>query len=287
MITKPRSPILAAFLSFLLPELGQLYAGRLARALAFAAIGSAALLLLGTFIHSGNLIGSIWTEVLLGTLFSAIAIVDAWIAAKRAPAEYALTECNRTSTYLWFVALALGCSLAIGLLEARRMQDHMRTFQIAGNAMNPTLVNGDFIFVDHQPYLKDDPLVGELVIFRSPENRAQHWTSRIVALGGQTVGIRDGALLVDGAPVAKNSTDNTTTETLGDFTYEVVGMAALKDVPPVTVPQHQVFLLSDNRRNSADSRRYGAVSVSAINGKLSHRYFPRTRMGPLNEPSTD
>lgn len=279
MNSHQRKPILAALLSFLLPGLGQLYCGRLARALAFAAIGSAALLLLGTFIHSGNLIGSIWIEILTGTAVSGVAIVDAWFVAKNAPEDYQPDERNRPATYFWFIALALGCSLAIGILEARRIQDHIRSFRMVGNSMNPALQKGDFIFVDHDPYLETDPEPGDLVIYRSPENRAQHWTSRVVALGEQTVEIRDGQLLIDGESVAAGNG----AEKLADRTFQVLGMDQVKNFPPVTVPKHQVFLMCDNRNNALDSRKFGTVSVSSIEGKLADRFFPRSRMGPLNE----
>ena len=279
MNTHKRMPILAALFSFLIPGLGQLYCGRLARSLAFAVIGTVLFLLLGAFINYGNAFGSIWIQVLTGAVFSTVAIVDAWFLAKRSPEDYQPDQCNRVSTYLWFAALVLGCSLAIGFLEGRRMQDHLRTFRIAGKSMNPTLQENDFVFVDHHSYVEENPRPGDLVVYRSPEDRKLHWTSRIVALGGQTVEIRDGSLLVDGVSVATAPS----TESLGDRTYQVLGMDQTNNFSSFTVPKHQVFLLSDNRNNAVDSRRFGTVSVSAIEGRLSHRYFPRSRMGPLDE----
>ena len=50
---------------------------------------------------------------------------------------------------------------------------------------------------------------------------------------------------------------------------------------PYTVPEDSVWLMGDNRTNSADSRVFGAVSLSEIRGEAIFTYWPIDRMGAL------
>ena len=92
------------------------------------------------------------------------------------------------------------------------------------------------------------PASGDLVI------------KRVVAVGGQTVGIADGVLKVDGMPVPEPYVDRA----LVDGTY----------FGPVRVPPGSVFLLGDQRLGSVDSRSFGPVPVGSIVGRVALRVWP-------------
>lgn len=283
-----RNPILAAVLSLIIPGLGQLYAGRLARALAIVTIGFFLILLVGVLLRSGDLVRMLTLEIVAGSLFSMAVCVDAWFAAKKADPDYQPDERNRFATYSWFVALVLAGSVVVAMYEAKTIQEHARTYKMAGNSMNPTLTAGDVVYVNHEPYLQSDPKPGEVVIYRSPKNRSQHWTSRVVALGGQTVEIKERRLLIDGSAVKTGDREaGLQAETLGQFSYPVKGMTEVADFGPVEVPKYQVFLLCDNRDNSVDSRVFGPVNIGTLNGRVKFRYWPRAKAGPVNEENSE
>ncbi|MEM7601400.1 MAG: signal peptidase I [Verrucomicrobiota bacterium] len=284
MTQKPRSPILAAALSILVPGLGQLYAGRLARALAFTFIGALAFFLLTRTIVSGDLFAVLGFQVLAGSIYSVVVVIDAWRVAKQAPDDYQPDERNRIATYIWFSLVTLICTGFMAAVEVRRLKDEFQTYRMSGNSMAPTLIANDMIYVNHEPFLESNPKRGELVVYRSPQQRTQKWIGRVIGLPGDAIEIKTGKLLVNGATVSKGG--SSTSELLGDFSYEVQGMGEVKDFAETIIAPHHVFILGDNRSNSFDSRHFGAVSLGILDGSLRVRYWPRNRAGKLNVSMT-
>jgi signal peptidase I len=74
-----------------------------------------------------------------------------------------------------------------------------------------------------------------------------------VGVAGQRVAIEDGELVVDGHRVAEPYVDQ---DTIDGLYYG-----------PVTVPQGTVLVMGDHREVSVDSRSYGPVPVSNVDGR--------------------
>ena len=88
---------------------------------------------------------------------------------------------------------------------------------------------------------------------------------RIVAVGGDVVGIEDGELVVNRRHPAEPYADPASIDS------EYFG--------PVTVPAGAVFVLGDNRANSVDSRDFGVVPVTNLVGRVRARIWPASRWG--------
>ena len=78
---------------------------------------------------------------------------------------------------------------------------------------------------------------------------------RIVAVGGDTVDIKDGTVNVNGYGVFENTVYPTTTEG-ATVTF------------PYTVPEGTVFVLNDYRDDIQDSRVYGSIPMKQTRGKI-------------------
>ena len=127
-----------------------------------------------------------------------------------------------------------------------------------GHSMEPTLHDGDALVIDTLTYRFADPAVGDIVVASTPDT-GQSVVKRVVALGGDLVGIEDGVLVRNGRAV--------------DEPYANQDQMAGYYWGPVTVPDGMVFLLGDNRLESVDSRTYGAVPVDAIEGRYVLRVW--------------
>lgn len=173
---------------------------------------------------------------------------------------------------------------------------------VPSGSMNPTIIEGDRIFVNKLAYdLKvpfttwhlaqwSNPQRGDIVVFYSPYD-GMRLVKRVVGLPGDTVELRNDQLFINGKavnygplsakvsaqlPTAEQDQSLFATEELPGHAHAVMaipGVPAKRDFGPVTVPAGHYFMMGDNRDNSFDSRYYGAVARSRILGKATDVVF--------------
>jgi signal peptidase I len=131
-------------------------------------------------------------------------------------------------------------------------------FAIPSESMAPTLRPGDQALVAKV----GAPDRGDLVAFHRPRTR-EVLLKRVVAVGGDTVGLEDGLLVVNGRTV-REPYANTKSQ---DSVY----------FGPVRVPAGTVFVMGDNRGISEDSRDFGAVPTHDVIGRAVARLWPPGR----------
>ena len=143
---------------------------------------------------------------------------------------------------------------------------------VRGHSMDPTLQEGEWLFVNKAITYFQSPERGDIVILKETEEYAftQHpfLVKRVVAVGGDEVLGRGGALYVNGAKVDEPYTDSPIQD--GDF-------------GPVLIGEGRVFVMGDNRHAaaSADSRRFGEVPASLIQGRAEYILWPFAMAGEL------
>ena len=142
-----------------------------------------------------------------------------------------------------------------------------RLVDVVGDSMNPTLENADKMVVSDLFY---KPKQGDIVIFRKDEYKPEALVKRVIATEGQTVEIdfNKGRVYVDGVLLDEPYIAETTRNQI-DFTGIQV------------VPEGCVFVMGDNRNESADSRdsRIGMVDERLIIGKVLFTVFPLDHIG--------
>jgi signal peptidase I len=140
-------------------------------------------------------------------------------------------------------------------------------FSIPSDSMAPTLARGDHVVVDKLAYRGDaTPRNGDVVVFRTPRTD-EIALKRVVAQPGDTVGIEDGVLVVNGERRAEPYADADAI----DSVY----------FGPVRVPRDAVFVLGDNRADSVDSRSHGPVPTGDVIGRARARIWPPSRWGGI------
>jgi len=260
---------LAVGLSLIVPGGGQIYRGHTRRGL---------LVWAGMFIV---IVSIPWTRIagcVAAFVLYLISLVDAAVVDERPAPRWLL--------YVPLLILAAYLIVNIGvrgyLVEA---------FKIPSASMLPTLQIGDHFFVAKW---QRAPRRGDVVAFDSPRHPGTILVKRVVAVAGDRVGIKRGALILDDKPVAAQRVGD---EVYLDVDERIGGEAerkavrideeldghrfgtyhdlqidvALTDFPQAgvsfTVPEGTVFVLGDNRDASLDSRHFGPVPLASVIGK--------------------
>lgn len=159
--------------------------------------------------------------------------------------------------------------VALAFLLAQGIKAYiLQPFVIPTGSMEPTIMINDRILAEKLSLRWREPVVGDVVVFDDPMGRYPQLIKRVIAVGGQTVDIRDGRVYVDGEPLDE------------PYLQDVETTPGTEPLP-VTVPEGYVWLMGDNRPNSGDSRFVGPQPLTAVEGRAFAIYWPLNRVGAL------
>jgi len=149
-------------------------------------------------------------------------------------------------------------------------------YEIPSGSMEETIMTGDMVFSEKVTYYTRTPQRGDIVTFDDPEVAGRTLIKRVVAVGGQTVDLANGKVVVDGVALEEPYTNGKgsypLSRTAPDVTVEF----------PYTVPEGHVWVMGDNRTSSQDSRYFGAIPINTITGRAALIYWPLKNFGLLN-----
>jgi len=114
-----------------------------------------------------------------------------------------------------------------------------------GARMSPALNAGQTAYLDRVSYLIIAPHRGDMAAVAAPANPLGFVIMRVVAVPGETVEVKDGALRIDGAAVAES--------------YARGRLPPRMSVGPVRVARGSYFVLPDDRVYAAADSRPGPM----------------------------
>ena len=155
----------------------------------------------------------------------------------------------------------------------------LQAFRIPSESMVKTLLVGDFLFVNkfeygaRVPFTKvrlpgyRKPQRGDIIVFQFPQDPSKDFIKRCIAVGGETLEIKDKQVYVNGVkldePYAIHS----------DTSVRPAGFDYRDNFGPYTVPAGDLFMMGDNRDNSNDSRYWGPLDLALIKGRAMFLYW--------------
>jgi len=220
------------------------------------------------------------------------------------------TSTPRASRLVRARALIVGILPVLAIVLGTR-QLVAEAFRIPSGSMEPTLLVGDWLFVNklrfgpHIPFTSHSlpgyarPQRGDVIVFTSPpqdmtirispEQVTPTLVKRIVAVAGDTILMRQGQLMVNGTVVASPNLfvlpDSLADQPQAIFGWQhqievrasrfglPVPAPSLHGWGPLVVPAGTFFMMGDNRDNSVDSRYYGPVPRANFLGTPMFVYY--------------
>ena len=155
-------------------------------------------------------------------------------------------------------------------------------YRVQQVSMEQTLEPDQYVLVDKLTPRFDAYKRGDIVVFDPPDNwvqaQGQPYIKRIIGVGGDTVTLKDGKVLVNGTALNE------------PYVYQEDGKsqpteALLPGAGTWVVPDGELFLMGDHRSNSADSREFGSVAVTRVIGRAWLRYWPINTFEIITTPN--
>jgi signal peptidase I len=161
----------------------------------------------------------------------------------------------------YLVILLVSFALVFGFVRPFVME----AFWIPSGSMIPTLEIGDRVFVNKFIYRFTEPDRGDIIVFQSVDNPDVELIKRVVGLPGDKIAEKNGKIFVNGKPQKEPYTNKE--------------LPDRSSFAKSTVPKNHVFVMGDNRANSADSRYFGPLPEKNIEGEAFLRFWPPDRIG--------
>lgn len=162
----------------------------------------------------------------------------------------------------WVTVLVVALVIAITVRTLILQQ-----FYISGPSMEATMFQDNRVLVNKLSYRLHDIHRGDVVVFDRVTvdgQIVQHddLIKRVIALGGETIAIKDCKVFIDGKPLVE--------QYLNDFDIAQTVFEDRCRVPmmdDMLIPEGQLFVMGDNRPQSFDSRMFGPIEQDLVVGR--------------------
>jgi signal peptidase I len=175
------------------------------------------------------------------------------------------------------VAIEIVTTIALAVVLYVVIQTFVvQTYRVEQDSMLPNLQPDQHLLIDKLTPRFDDYSRGDIVVFHPPDATSSSDTpfiKRVIALGGEHVDVRDGAVFVNNVRLTEPYTFRT------QPTQPVCGTSSWD------VPTGSLFVLGDHRQASTDSRCFGVVATGQVIGRAWLRFWPLNTLGIIQTPS--
>ena len=151
----------------------------------------------------------------------------------------------------------------------------IRIVVVKGNSMNDTLHDKERVIISHINY---EPEQGDIAVINS-RVLGEVIIKRVIGTAGDKVVVdyNTNTVTVNGQKI-----DNSyIKEPMEDYSQFDLSYKVSEKVYEYDVPENCIFVMGDNRNNSADSRMIGFINKSDVLGKAFFRMYPLNSAGKI------
>ncbi len=168
--------------------------------------------------------------------------------------------------WIFVIVIALGAAMLVRVFV-------LQQFYISGPSMETSLFQNDRVLVNKLSYRLHDVARGDVIVFdrvTTSGGVVEHddLIKRVIAVGGDSIQIKKCQVWVNGLEVEEPY--------LGfiDEGADLNSRCRVVDMPALTVPDDQLFVMGDNRAESFDSRSFGPIPRKLVIGRAFAVVWP-------------
>jgi signal peptidase I len=168
--------------------------------------------------------------------------------------------------WIFVIVVALGAAMLVRVFV-------LQQFYISGPSMETSLFQDDRVLVNKLSYRLHDVNRGDVIVFdrvTSSGGVVEHddLIKRVIAIGGDSIQIKKCEVLVNGVEITEPYLG---AQTEGE---DPNSRCRVADMPSLTVPNDQLFVMGDNRSESFDSRSFGPIPKKLVIGRAFAIVWP-------------
>ena len=183
------------------------------------------------------------------------------------PTEESVPVAPKQPSAIWVLLRELVETIVLSLIIFLLIRQVIQNYRIESHSMQPNFYEGQFILVNKLAFKLGEPERGEVIFFHNPNNVEEDYIKRVIGLPGDTIEIRDQTVYLNGEVLTEP--------------YQINPFAPGEYFPPTLVEPDTLFVMGDNRNNSSDSRRIGAIPEELIVGQAWLRVWPMDKWGVI------
>jgi signal peptidase I len=183
------------------------------------------------------------------------------------PTEESAPVAPKQPAAIWVLLRELVETIVLSLIIFLLIRQVIQNYRIESHSMQPNFYEGQFILVNKLAFKLGEPERGEVIVFHNPNNVEEDYIKRVIGLPGDTIEIRDQMVYINGEVLTEP--------------YQINPFTPGEYFPPTLVEPDTLFVMGDNRNNSSDSRRIGAIPEELIVGQAWLRVWPMDKWGVI------
>ena len=160
------------------------------------------------------------------------------------------------------------------ILKLVSVIESMRFYKIPAGSLIPTIMAGDWI-VTLKVWSTENLKRRDMIVFPFPPDPTINYIKRVIGLPGETLEISKDLVFINGELIDE---PYAYFEPKDRFSMQAQGLTDAVPVScfgPIVIPEGKLFVMGDNRYNSADSRYWGFVELVTVKSKAWFIYWSK------------
>ena len=148
----------------------------------------------------------------------------------------------------------------------------IKFYRISAGSLTPAIIADDRI-VTLKVWSTENIKRRDMIVFPFPPNPTIEYIKRVIGLPGERLEIANDQVFINGELIDEPYAYFEPKERSSRQAQGLTDVAPVSRFGPIVIPEGKLFVMGDNRYNSADSRYWGFVELETVKSKAWFIYW--------------